>query len=120
MYRNSFSVSSGTLGLVGLFCSFFGMFWFSFLFGSLAIILAVLSKGNEKRMCTSAGVGMITGILALIIQICMIIFTLYSIIYIPEFREQFINTFYHIYEQMYGIPFQESYPGLMEQIGISL
>ena len=120
MYHNSFSAAARTLGLLGLFCSFFSLFWFAFLFGSLAIILAILSKGKEHKFCQTAKIGFITGISALIIQFSIIAFTVYSIVFVPEFRDQFQSTFYEIYEQMYGVPFDESYPDFLNQMGISL
>lgn len=119
MLGNSFSKYARTLGMLGLFSSFLSFFWFAFLFGSLAIILAVLSKGREKKLCKNAKIGMLSGISALVIQFSLIAFTLYSIIYIPEFREQFQSTFYEMYQQMYGVPFQESFPDFFNQTGIS-
>ena len=120
MYQNSFSAAAATLGIIGMFCAFLSLFWFTFLFGALAIILAVLSMGRERRMCRSAKIGFITGTSAIVLQTCMIAFTVYSIIYVPEFRQEFITTFYKIYEQMYGVPFDESYPDFLNQMGISL
>lgn len=124
MYDNSFSRSSKTLGLLGLFCSFFSLFWFSFIFGALAIILALLSKGDQIKFCRNARTGMIAGITALVIQCSVIAISFYSILYIPEYREQFKTTFYQMYEQMYeqmyGIPFEDSYPEFLDDLGISL
>lgn len=120
MYDNSFSRTSKTLGFIGLFCSFFSLFWFSFLFGALAIILAILSKGSESHMCKSAKRGMISGLSALVIQGSILAVSFYNILYVPEYQEQFKTTFYQMYEQMYGIPFEDSYPEFLDDLGISL
>ncbi len=71
-------------------------------------------------MCKSAKRGMISGLSALVIQGSILAVSFYNILYVPEYQEQFKTTFYEMYEQMYGIPFEDSYSDLLDEIGISL
>ncbi|MEG0962658.1 MAG: DUF4190 domain-containing protein [Lachnospiraceae bacterium] len=51
----------------------------AFVFGSLAIIFALLSRGGEMKISPNAKVGMILGIVALILASLLIILSFYTI-----------------------------------------
>ena len=111
---NFFALFSRSLGIFSIFCAFFGIFFGTFICGGLAIILAVLSKGYETKMEKSARIGLIAGTISIVLQIAVFVINIYSILYIPEFREQF-NA---IYEEMSGEPIDESINELLKEMGL--
>ena len=111
---NVFAFFSRSLGFFSVFCSLFGIFMGSFICGSLAIILAVLSKGYDTKMEKNAVMGMIAGIVGIVLQIAALLFSIYSVIHVPEFREQFNS----LYEEMYGEPMDDSINEMLDDLGI--
>ncbi len=112
--RNTFVSFARFLGITALICAFLSSFMGAFICGGMAIILAVLSRGSNQKMCGGARVGFVTGIVALVIQIFTLAVSIYSILYIPEFREQFNQ----LYEETYGIPIGDTLDELLEELGI--
>ena len=110
---NIFAFFARSLGLFSVFCSFFGIFIGSFVCGGLAVILAVLSKGYDSKMEKSAVIGMAAGIIGIVLQIGAFIFSIYSVIHVPEFREQFNS----LYEEMYGEPMDDSINEILDNWG---
>lgn len=113
---NSFAFFARTMGIAAIFCTIFSVLYGTLLFGGMAIILAWLSKGESAQMCKIAKVGLGAGITALVVQIGMLVFSLYSLIYVPEFREKFDT----LYEQMYGEPLDETIDSILDDMGVSL
>ena len=101
---NVFAHYAKTLGIFSIFCAFFNMFIGVFVCGGLAIVLAVLSKGYHTKMEKNAVVGLTTGIISMILQLAVLAFSIYSILYVPEIREHFNS----LYEQIYGEPIDDS------------
>lgn len=110
---NVFAFFARSLGIFAIFCAIFGIFFVSFICGGLAIILAILSKGFETKMEKNAAIGLVTGCVAIVIQIFSLIFSVYNIINVPEYRELFNS----MYEQMYGEPVDESITDMLDQLG---
>lgn len=100
----NFSVIARGLGMIALTCTFFSQFYLAFIAGGVAIILAVLSKGSSRRMNPAARSGLISGFLAIAIEIIAIIISMYAIFFIPEYRMQ-LNS---LYEEKYGQSLDES------------
>lgn len=113
-FPNTFALFAKSLGIFSIFCAFFSMFFGTFICGGLAIILAILSKGYNKKMEKSARIGLMTGILSIVLQISVFTINVYNIIYVPEFREQF----FIIYEEMYGEPLEESIDKILDEMGL--
>ncbi|MBQ9990383.1 MAG: hypothetical protein IJP31_05505 [Lachnospiraceae bacterium] len=99
---NSFSSASRILGILALVSMIFSMIYGAMIFGGLAIILAVLSKGYHNSLKGPALAGMICGCIAVIIETLIIAVSIYAIIFIPEVRQQFNTQYQQIYEQFYG------------------
>jgi len=112
---NVFALFARSLGIFSIFCAVFGIFFGSFVCGGLAIILAVLSKGYQTKMEKNAVIGITTGCIAVVIQIFSLIFSVYNIINVPEYRELFNS----MYEQMYGEPVDESITDMLDELGVS-
>ena len=113
-FPNVFALFARSLGIFSVFCAVFSIFIGSFICGGLAVILAILSKGYNTKMEKNAVIGLIAGIIGIVLQISTLIFSFYSIIHIPEFREQFNS----LYEQMYGEPVDDSINEMLDNLGL--
>ncbi len=105
---NAFAKASLILGIIAVVSVFTFTVYPAMILGSLSIILALLSKGALKKMHENARIGVITGIIALGINLFLIIGSCYVVFTIPEYREQFDE----MYENMYG----ESFDDTLERI----
>ena len=84
-----------------------------YIFGSLALILAILSKGGSERFPLRGKRAAAVAIVAILINTGLIISSvtyLYRVMHDPQLQEQFSQTLY----RMYGITFED----LMNQFGI--
>lgn len=113
-FPNVFALFAKSLGAFSIFCAVFSVFFGSFICGGLAIVLAILSKGYNTQMEKNAKIGLATGIIGVVLQIFLLGFSIYNIIHVPEFREQFNS----IYEQMYGEPMDDSINEMLDQMGL--
>lgn len=111
---NVFALFAKSLGAFSIFCAVFSVFIGSFICGGLAVILAVLSKGYDSRMEKNAKIGLTAGIIGITIQLSVLAASFYSVIHVPEFREQFNS----LYEQMYGEPVDDSINDFLDQLGL--
>ena len=111
----TFAFFARNLGVFSVFCAAFSIFFGAFICGGLAICLAILSKGYDQKMVRNAKIGLITGIVGIVFQISALIFSVYNIITVPEYREKFNS----LYEQMYGTPVDDSINDILDQLGVS-
>ena len=109
-----FAPFAKSLGIFSIFCAVFSVFFGSFICGGLAIVLAILSKGYNTNMEKNAKIGIAAGIIGIVLQLSLLIFSIYSILYIPEYREQFNS----LYEQMTGEPLDDSINELLNEMGL--
>lgn len=112
-FPNVFALFARSLGVFSIFCAVFSVFFGSFICGGLAIVLAILSKGYNTKMEKNAKIGLITGIIGIVFQISALTISVYNIIHVPEFREQFNS----LYEQMYGEPVDDSINEMLDEMG---
>lgn len=112
---NVFALFAKSLGTFSIFCAIFSVFIGSFICGGLAIILAFLSKGYHTKMEKNAKIGLTAGIIGIVFQLGVLGFSVYNIIHVPEFREQFNS----MYEKMYGVPVDDSINDILDQLKIS-
>jgi len=88
--KNALSIGALVIGIIGL--ALFWTFYFGIIFGSLAIILAVLSKGYYKKMNGTAKGGFITGLIALIIDAAFfIIIIVYMVVSLLNYSKDFFD-----------------------------
>ena len=111
---NVFALFAKSLGAFSIFCAVFSIFFGAFICGGLAIVLAFLSKGYESKMEKNAKIGLATGIIGITLQLSLLAVSVYNIIHVPEFREQFNS----LYEQMYGVPVDDSFNDILDQMGL--
>lgn len=105
---NSFARAAKILGIIALISVFTFTVYPAMILGALAIILAILSKGIEKGMHNNAKMGVITGIIALVMNVFIIGSSFYMIFTQPELRQQFNE----MYESIYGESFNDTINGI--------
>ena len=105
---NSFARTAKILGIIALISVFTFTVYPAMILGALAIILAILSKGIEKGMHDNAKLGVITGIIALVMNVVIIGSSFYMIFTQPELRQQFNE----MYESIYGESFNDTIDGI--------
>ena len=113
-FPNVFALFARSLGIFSIFCAVFSIFFGSFICGGIAIILAILSKGYNTKLEKNAVIGLAAGTVGIILQISTLAFSIYNVIHVPEFREQFNS----IYEQIYGEPVDESINEMLDEMGL--
>lgn len=69
---NMFAMAAKVLGIIAIFSVFTFSLYPAFIMGGLAIILAVISKGDKIQMCQAAKTGFVTGIVALALNVTLI------------------------------------------------
>ena len=114
-FPNVFALFARSLGVFAIFCAVFGIFFGSFICGGVAIVLAILSKGYQTKMEKNAIIGLTAGCIAIVVQFSTLVFSVYNIINVPEYRELFNS----MYEQMYGEPVDESITEMLDELGVS-
>ena len=101
------AVTSMVLGIIGVvlgFCVYPG-----FIFGSLAIILGVLSRGGEMTMNGYAKAGTILGTIAIVFSMLMFLFYFATVLnefggfegymdYIMEMNDNSYSNYYDLYD----------------------
>ena len=103
------------LGIVALVFCFTFTVYPAYIFGSIAIVLALLSKGRNAKMHSKASVGVICAIAALVLNTCIVTYSVTTIFTNPEVYEEFNETC----EEMYGMSFDEMIDEIMEESGSS-
>ena len=112
---NVFAMFARSLGIFSVFCAFFSIFFGAFICGGMAVILAILSKGYNTKMERNAKFGLVAGIIGIVFQLTTITVSVYNIINVPEYRENFNS----LYEQIYGAPVDDSINNLLDQLQFS-
>lgn len=104
------ATASMVLGISALVTSVFLPIYLPCIFGSLAIVFALLSKGSAPRMQGAAKTGISCGTSAFAITAAITAFSVYMVLTDPQFTDLMIDTaktYDEIIEQMYGVPAEE-------------
>lgn len=84
--KNSFAKASLIMGIVCIITTIICTVYLPFIFGGLAIIFAILSKGNQKYMDSSATAGIITSAIGMILDTIIITVFCYMLFTNQSFR----------------------------------
>lgn len=98
-------------GLLSVPFCFFG--YIGIVLGGIAVVMAILSKGTEKKLLPQARKGIFYGSLGVIIGYAVVISSIHMVLTDPAMRQQMNQ----ISEQLYGISFDET---LQELTGSTL
>lgn len=80
---------------------------FPFFFGSLSIILGLLSRGGQKKLQNTALAGVVVSASALVMNVVICAFSFYVVFSDPAATAQYWNMVDQAYEQMTGMNFDE-------------
>lgn len=102
---NSFMLFSLLFGIAAIVTS--SLIVTSFLFGGLAILFALLSRGSSDKVTGTALGGLVTGICGICLAITICVSAIYLIFTNPDYRKLLNDTC----KQMYGITFDQMLDG---------
>ncbi len=118
-YGRRLGRTAAFFGIAAIFSTLFLPIVLPLALGSIAIVLAILSKGKEPTFTRGARRAFTTGIIAVALNLSILVATCYGL-YIfftnPSARSE-IN---RLSEQVYGASFDDMLQQIMEQYGISL
>lgn len=111
--RERLARTSLTLAVIAVFSIFVFPVAAPYIFGSVSIVMAVLSKGGRSTMPGKSRTAFRISVAALLLNTALIVFTVYFFIQLmrdPELQKQYSEALY----RMYGITFQD----LLDQLGL--
>lgn len=98
------------LGIMALVSCFTFTVYPAYICGSIAIIFALLSKGQKSRMHNKASIGIVCAVCALILNTCIVTYSVTTIFTNPDAMEELNEAC----EEIYGISFDDMMEELME------
>lgn len=98
---NSFATAAQICGIIAVISVFTMTIYPAVILGALAIIFAVLSRGEEKKYSDRAKTGIVTGSVAIGIDIALIAATLMLIFSNGEFKKQLNDACMQVYGQTF-------------------
>lgn len=102
-----FATASLVFGIIAFVSAFTMTILPPLIFGSLSIILGLLSRGGAKRPESRALAGIIVSASALVINFAVCIFSFYIVLSDPEAKSQYWSMINETYEQMLGMSLDE-------------
>lgn len=79
--------------------------FFPTILAAIAAILAILSKGYNKKLTPKARGAVLIAAVAIVVNIALSVYNINTLMN----DEQFLNQFEQMYEQIYGVPFDSSF-----------
>lgn len=110
---SSFATASMILGIISIVLSFTFTVYPAFVMGSIAIVLALLSKGRRPKLHSKATAGVICATCGLVINTVIVALCMVLLFTDPDVRAQVNKTF----EKQYGMTFDEMWDEIMEDSG---
>ncbi|MDE6419342.1 MAG: hypothetical protein K2K87_02310 [Lachnospiraceae bacterium] len=101
--RNGMVTAASVLGLATIVTTILCTVYIPFITGSLAILFALLSKGNSDRMNPTATSGVTSAVVGLIMNVMLIITAIVLYFTNPTIKEQADKLF----KQRYGVTIEE-------------
>lgn len=110
---SSFASAAMVLGIISIVTSFTFTVYPPFVLGSIAIILAILSKGMRPKMLSKARTGIICAVSGLILNTIITVASMLLLFTNPDVRAEVNKTF----ERQYGMSFDEMWEEMLEENG---
>lgn len=111
---NGFATASLVFGIIAFVSAFSMTILPPLIFGSLSLILGILSRGDQKKFHSRALAGVIVGGSALVLNLAICIFSFYMVFSDPDATSQYWGMVNETYEQMLGMSLEE----ILENYGI--
>lgn len=105
---NALARASKIIGIVAVLSVFSFTVYPAIVLGSLAIILALLSRGASLKLHPSAKTGIQTSAIAIGINVALVSVIFIIVFANPNFEEDFNN----MWERIYGMPYDEMMEGI--------
>lgn len=96
------------LGIAAIVSAVMMTVYFPFVLGGISIIMALLSKGHEPKMVPKAKIGIICSIIGLVLNVTIIVGSIYTVFSNEAAYQQFDQ----MYEYFYGESFSDTYEEL--------
>lgn len=113
---NAFASAAMVLGIISIVSALLMTVYFPFIFGSLAILFALLSRGRAAKLSNPAKAGICCGSVGFGINLAIIISSFALILSNPELLMQTAQTYDEMCEQIYGVPTEDILGESMEDI----
>lgn len=110
---SSFATASMILGIISIVLSFTFTVYPAFVMGSIAIVLALLSKGRRPKLLSKATAGVICATCGLVINTVIVAVCMVLLFTDPDVKAEVNKTF----EKQYGVTFDEMWDEIMEENG---
>ncbi|MDE6663749.1 MAG: hypothetical protein K2K46_10465 [Lachnospiraceae bacterium] len=110
---SSFATASMIMGIISIIASFTFTVYPAFVLGSIAIVLALLSKGRRPKLLSKATAGVICATCGLVINTVIVAVCMVLLFTDPDVKAEVNKTF----EKQYGVTFDEMWDELMEENG---
>lgn len=108
---SSLAKAAMVLGIIAIASCFTFTVYPPFILGSIAIVLALLSKGRRPKLFSNAKTGIICAVSGIVINTMIIVFIIFLLFTSPHLRD--------IFEEQYGITFDEMMEEIIEGNDIS-
>lgn len=120
-YNPSFQNPGLTMATVSLFLGLAALFstltvFVPIIFGGMAIVFAILSKGYGKKMLTQAKIGLACGLAGFGITIGIVAYSVITIFINPDILIQIGQQYDTTYESMYGQSSKEAFGFSFEDV----
>lgn len=108
---NGMATVSQVCGIIAVISVFTLMIYPALILGSLAIILGLLSRGSRKRLPAKAKTGVVTGAVAVGVNLALIALTLFIIFSDGPMKRQLNATCKQVYGQTFDDMLQDAMDG---------
>lgn len=102
MPGKSLATAAMVLGIISILSTFLMTLYVPMILGSIAIVLAILSKGTKKNMPGQATAGLVCGAGGLVVNVGIFTAAMVFIFTHPEFLQDMARTYDAQIEQIYG------------------
>ena len=102
MPGKSLATGAMILGIISILFTFLLPIYIPMILGSIAIVLAILSKGTKKNMPGQATAGLVCGAGSLVVNVCMLTVSMVFILSHPEILQDTARAYDTFLEQYYG------------------
>ena len=101
------ATASMVLGIISIACLFFMQIYVPFITAGIGIVLAVLSKGQARKMLGKAKAGLTCCIVGLAMDILLCVGSVYLVINLPKLMPDMVEEVNEMCEEEYGISYYE-------------
>lgn len=112
---SNFANAAMVLGIISIISCFTFTVYPAFILGSIAIVLALLSKGSRPKLPSKARTGVTCAVIGLVTNTILLVSAIVLLFTSPALRKEVNRTF----EKQYGISFDEMMEEILEESGIS-